>query len=124
MDEAFLSRIDEHMRRGSELMEQIRAEHELHRKQAAEADARYQEQIELTRQEVQITREVVRRNEIAFQANSRLNAELVGAVVDVRDTVREVRADLRELGAEVRAQTEAIFRMLDRFDGGSEPAGA
>ena len=58
---------------------------------------------------------MVRRNEIAFEEGSRLNAELI-------ESIREIKADLRELGAEVRARTEAIFRMLDRFDGGAEPA--
>ncbi len=103
MDDPLLSRIDEHMRRSNELVAQIRAEW-------ARSEERY-------REEVQITREVVRRNELAFHENSRLNAELV-------ERVREIGVDLRELGAEVRAQTEAIFRMLDRFEGGSEPAGA
>ena len=78
-----MERMDRHMERGDQLMDEIRSE-------------------------VQLTREVVRRNEIAFMENSRVNAELIDAV--------------RDLGAEVRAQTHAIFRMLDRFDGGAEPA--
>lgn len=121
MEDAFLSRFDDHIARMDEhlreqraLLQQIRAEHELDRKQAAEAEERY-------RSEVQITREVIRRNEVAFQQGSRLNAELIESV---RDLARETRADLRELGAEIRAQTEAIFRVLDRWDNGGRAAGA
>ncbi len=90
-----LKRIDRHMARADGLLDEVRAE-------------------------VQLTREVIRRNEIAFQQSSRLNAELVH---ELREFGAETKKELRELAAETRARTEAIFRMLDRFDGG-EPAGA
>lgn len=114
----FLSRIDAHMERGNELMQQIRAEHRLSRatyerilEDQGRRESRYQEQL-------QITREVVRRNEIAFQEGSRLAAQHI-------ERLQELGERLQELGEEVRAQTQAIFRMLDRFDdGGAEPAGA
>jgi hypothetical protein len=96
--------MDEHMERGNEHMER-----------GNELIERGNELMDEVRAEVQLTREVVRRHEIAFMDHSRLNAELV-------DAVREVKVDLRQLGSEVRAQTEAIFRMIDRFDGGTEPA--
>jgi hypothetical protein len=110
----FLARIDAHMERGNELMEQIRAEHRLNRatyERILEDQERRESEYQ---QHLQITREVIRRNELAFQENTRVLAEVSAELI----------SELRELGAEVRAQTQAIFRMLDRFDGGAEPAGA
>lgn len=95
--DAHVARIDEHMARGNELMEQVRAEIELTR-------ISYEHQLH-------VTREIVRQNRTAFQ--------------QVGDVLVEVRDDLRELKAETHAQTEAIFKMLDRFgNGGAEPASA
>ena len=51
---------------------------------------------------------MVRRNELAFQENSRVLSELV-------ETVREMKE-------EVRAQTRSIFKMIDRLDGGAATA--
>jgi hypothetical protein len=69
--------------------------HELNRKQAAELAQGYQDQL-------QITREVVRRNEIAFQ---------------------EQRAVMAELVAEVKAMREGMFALIDELrGGGASPA--
>lgn len=106
----FLARIDEHMARGNdhmargnELMAQVRAEIELSRRS-------YEDQL-------RITRELNRRNEIAIRENSRVTSEQI-------DAIREIRVGLREVQEEARAQTRAIFQVLDRFSGGAEPAGA
>ena len=53
------------------------------------------------RAETHVTREVIRRNE-------RVMSELV-------DVVREIKQ-------EVRAQTRAIFKLVDRLDGGAATA--
>jgi hypothetical protein len=53
------------------------------------------------RDEMRLTREVIRRNELAFQQSG---------------------AFLAELAEEVRAQTRAIFEVLDRLNGGTATA--
>ncbi len=53
------------------------------------------------RGEMRITREVIRRNEIAFRQGGAILAELV---------------------EQVRAQTKAIFEVLDRLNGGAATA--
>jgi hypothetical protein len=53
------------------------------------------------RREMRITREVIRRNEIAFRQGGAILAELV---------------------EQVRAQTKAIFEVLDRLNGGAATA--
>lgn len=105
-----MARGNEHMERGNKLMAevkdvvaQVRAEVELSRRS-------YEDQL-------RITREMNRRNEIAIQENSRITSEQI-------DAIREIRVGLREVQEEARAQTRAIFQVLDRFGGGAEPAGA
>jgi hypothetical protein len=66
----------EHQRRANELMEEIR-------------------------DEMRLSRQVIRRNELAFQQGATALGELV---------------------EEIRAQTQAIFKLIDRLDGGTAPA--
>ena len=81
-------------------MAEIRREFALNRKERAKAIAFYEEQRREMRAEVQLTREVIRRNELAFQENSRVLSALV-------ETVRELKGELKgELKEEVRAQTK------------------
>ena len=82
-------------------MAEIRTELALNREEQEKASKLY-------RDEVLVTREVVRRNELAFQENSRVLSELVETV--------------REMTEEVRAQTRAIFKLIDRLNGGTAPA--
>jgi O-methyltransferase involved in polyketide biosynthesis len=89
-----LSRIDRHMGRGNELMAEIREEMRLSRASHERIWRGHQDQL-------QFTREVVRRNELAFQENSRILAELY---------------------EDVKAHTQAILRVLDRLGGGEAPA--
>ena len=56
---------------------------------------------EMFRSEIVLNREVIRRNE-------RVMSELVEAVREMRD--------------QVRAQTRAIFKLIDRLDGGTSSA--
>lgn len=53
------------------------------------------------RDEVQVTREFMRRNELVTQ---------------------QMVERLEQLGEDIRAQTQAIFRMLDRFENGGDEA--
>jgi hypothetical protein len=72
-----------------------RREHELNREQAARLAANYDEQL-------QLTREFMRRNEIAFMESRRVLAELV---------------------EEVKAQRGALFAIIDELrGGGASPA--
>jgi len=87
-------RAHELMAENRELMAEIHTELALNRNERAET-------FELYRGEVQVTREVIRRNE-------RVMSELVDAV--------------REIKEEVRAQTRAIFKLIDRLDGGAATA--
>ena len=80
--------------RRSELIEEIRREIELTREEIAHSRASYEAQL-------QITREMVRRNELAFEDSRRALADLSG---------------------QVRVQTAAILKLLD--SGGQDPAPA
>ncbi len=60
------------------------------------------------------TRDLVRRHE-------RVTNEMVRALTEQTTAIREER---REFVAEMRAQRCALFRILDRLDGGDAPAGA
>jgi hypothetical protein len=84
-----------------ELMAEIREELALNRAEREQALAFYREARSEMRADAQITREVVRRNE-------RVMSDLVDAVREIKD--------------EARAQTRAIFRLIDRLDGGTATA--
>jgi hypothetical protein len=92
--ESHLAQANEFMAVSNELMVAIREEMRLGREQRERAATSQGEQL-------QLTREVIRRNEIAFADSHEV---------------------LAELAVEVRAHTQAIFRMLDRLDGGAAPA--
>jgi hypothetical protein len=96
------------MAENGELMAEIRTQLALNREERRQAIAFYEEQRREMRAEVQVMREVIRRNELAFQENSRVLTELV-------ETVRAMKEG-------VRAQTRSIFKMIDRLDGGTAPA--
>ena len=78
------------------------------RLESREHQQRASQLMEEIRDEVRLNREVIRRNELVFQENSRVLSELV-------ETVRGMKE-------EVRAQTRAIFKLIDRLDGGTAPA--
>jgi hypothetical protein len=71
------------------------------RTEAARRDERASGLIAELRAESALNREVIRRNE-------RVMSDLVDAV--------------REISDEARAQTQAIFRLIDRLDGGTAAA--
>ena len=79
-------------------------------------------------QQLNLNREVIRDNAEAFREGSRVVRESASGVaqvmVGVGDVMTEVAEALRELRAEVRAQSEAIFKLIDRLDGGASPSEA
>lgn len=99
--DALLRRIDEHMARGNEVMDEIRAE-------VARSRRSYEDQL-------QITREVIRRNELVLQDFRKGFHELV-------EQIRELTASTREVREESRAHSKAIFALIDRLGGGGAPA--
>jgi hypothetical protein len=75
---------------------------------SGEHQRRANELMEEIRGEMRLNREVIRRNVLASQESSRVLSELV-------ETVRGMKE-------EVRAQTQAIFKLIDRLDGGTATA--
>jgi hypothetical protein len=63
-------------------------------------------------EQLQITREVIRRNELAFQENTRVLQENTRVL-------RTVAEHLEQLIEEGRAHTRAIFALIDRLEGGA-----
>jgi hypothetical protein len=95
--EAQAERASQQAERSDTLIERIEEELRLGREQRQRSDASHRDQL-------QITREVIRRNEIAFE--------------------RSYKA-LAELAEEVRAQTKAIFALINELRrGGASPAPA
>jgi hypothetical protein len=77
------------------------------------SDSRYRELMEQSerryQEQLQVTREVVRRNQLAFNEFVRILGRLVEKV--------------GELAEETRAQSRAIFALIDRLEnGGAKPA--
>jgi septal ring factor EnvC (AmiA/AmiB activator) len=95
-----LSRIDAHMARGNELMEQNRA---------AFQDLRTFLR-EMTLRQEKVMREMLARLEDQSKV--------------LREQTESIREGREEFVQESRAQRAALFRMLDRFDGGDSPAAA
>jgi hypothetical protein len=97
-DDQILLRLDRHVARGNELMEEVREQHRLN--------------------------EETYRQGMEFMAH--LTERVLGAIDEniraIREMREEMKAEGRENRAQIRAQTEAIFRMMDRFDGNSGPA--
>ncbi|MEK6328766.1 MAG: hypothetical protein AABM66_14760 [Actinomycetota bacterium] len=87
----------EHQRRADELIDEIREEVRLTREEVQLT----REEVQLTREEIRLNREVIRRNELAFRQGATALGELIG---------------------EIRAQTQAIFKLIDRLDGGAATA--
>jgi hypothetical protein len=95
-----MARSNEHMARGNELMAEVRKEHRLNR-MAYERGTRLI--IGLVERQGRAFGEVVRENTAV---------------------IREMREEMRLVRGRLEAQTEAIFRVLDRLDGGNGPAAA
>ncbi len=103
-----LRRIDEHMARGNE-----------HMARGNDLMARGNELMDDVREEMRLNREEIRRNREAFELHKMAMAEMLDTNRRATDTMIE---RLNDLGEEVRAQTRAIFRLIDRLDGGAATA--
>jgi chromosome segregation ATPase len=103
-----IARIDRHLDRGDELMEAIREELRLSREQRERHQAAIEHQFELNRREHQETR-------AAVQNLQQVCRVLVLRVEENTQVLRALRDDVRDLRDEVRAQTEAIMRVLDEL---------
>ncbi len=77
------------------------------------------ERIEATNQHLDVTTERVR---LEFERNRAFNREMLERWEAEADAGREVLsalvAQINDMRREIRAQTEAIFRVIDRLDGG------
>ncbi len=115
----FLSRIDAHMERGNELMEEVRQEMRLTR--------------EVYAREAAATREVLDRHEVAFKHGVEVIQENREAMQEVRISLREERVSARQswrdLQREIRSntewiktQTQALLKLIDEMGGGPQPA--
>ncbi len=113
-DDAILRRIEEHMRRGNELMAEVRAEHELNRRAYAE--------------QLALTRTVVQRNAEAF-AGLMTAIERFGERIDTfgnridtfGDRIDTLGDRIDQFGATLDLQREILLRFLDRLDEGESP---
>jgi hypothetical protein len=110
-DDEVLRRIDRHMERGNELMEHLREVIDGNRAFMRELLLRHEKATD-----TMITR---------LREDTRELREHRKEFRQYRDEWREaVREERREFVAEMRAQREALFRMLDKLDGGGQAAGA
>ena len=98
-DDGFLERIDEHMRRSNEVTAEVREEMRLTREEARRRD----DESRAFMQEITTRIERIGRDELR-------QLRQLGALVTRQS---ELLLPARE---EVRAQTQAIFRLLDRLD--------
>ncbi len=102
-DDALLERIDAHLARQLTLSDIMRMDHAEQKAWMREGREGMREMTEWIRQMAEETRQ--------WAANTRELAETI-------------RAQRREFVEESRAQREALFKLIDRFDDGSAGAGA
>lgn len=106
-----LQRIDAHMARGNELMEQNTAAFQDLRMVIRETNLRQE----------RVMREISERQETVLGA---VVAQLREQGKELRAQGKQMREAHREFVEESRAQRAALFRILDRLDGGDAPAAA
>lgn len=109
-----LSRIDAHMARGNELMEHNRA---------AFQDLRTFLRDMTLRQE-KVMRGMLSRLEDQSEVLREQAEEIREQTREIREQTASIREGREEFVQESRAQRAALFRMLDRLDGGDSPAAA
>lgn len=114
MDDDFLKRIDRHMERGNEHME--RGNRHMERGNVLMAQL-----METSQRQIQATEDLrVALNQMNMR-QERITAQLSETIAENTRTLREGR---REFVEEMRAQRTALFRVLDRLDGGGSAATA
>jgi hypothetical protein len=105
-----LDRIDAHMARGNELLEEVREEMRLSR-----------EERELSRELFGDMRDFM--SEVTVRVE-RVAREQIAELRKLGRGFEAVTEELRDMRGETRAQTRAILRVLDKLDGGSANATA
>lgn len=102
LDEILRS-IDLHMARGNELMVQIK-------ESQAESDRRYREELDVTRQ-------VIRRNELTFKHVGDQLVKMTAEMQEHREELREHREERREEREERRAERQGFLALIDELRG-------
>lgn len=107
----FVKRIDAEMARTNELLEEDR----IAWRQAMEEHGGSTQAIRVEMRQMSVRRE-------------RLAQGYLRAIEEITDELRangrELRSELKEMSDETRANTQAVLRLLDRFDAGGGPAAA
>ena len=99
----YLNRIDAHMARGNELMDEIR------------------EEMRANREERVSLQEFIREQALRMERAAEHQGRELGGIGEAMDRVVE---HLDDMGDQVRANTRAVLQLLDRFDGGGGAATA
>jgi len=134
-DDEVLRRIDRHMERGNELMERgdelmerLRELFESNGTFMRELLLRHEKATDAMIERLQEGTRELREHRAEFRAHSEEFRAHKEEFREHREESREQRAEFRdwwrESVAEMRAQREALFRMLDKLDGGGQAAGA
>lgn len=111
----FKRQIEQHMARGDELMAGVREEMRLNR----EAAERHSEVLTRAMEAFDRGVEAFDRGVEAFDKTSRSIDRSLDRHERVTQTVLATLADMRD---EIRAQTKAIFKVIDRLEGGASAA--
>jgi len=118
-----LRRIDAHMARGNELMEQNRRAFEANRVAFEENRTAFEDlrtfMRELNLRQEKVMREMSLRQEKVLGGHENVIREMLAELREQRQMLQEGR---REFVEESRAQRAALFRVLDRLGGGDSPA--
>lgn len=114
---AVLERLDHHMDRMDGHMERIDG----HTVRADERWAEISEEIRLTRVEIELSRQQRDRHAEMYADLRLFTRDMMRRMERQSDAVV---AELRELGADSRAQRQALLLMLDRIEPGGPPPGA
>ncbi len=126
-EDGLLQRIDVHMARGNELMEQNRRAFEDNRTAFEDLGTVIRE---MTLRQEKFMRELSLRQEKLLQELSLRQEKVLGRqekvmhemVAQLREHGQMLQEGRREFVEESRAQRAALFRMLDRLGGGDSPA--
>jgi uncharacterized coiled-coil DUF342 family protein len=113
-DEEVLRRIDAHMARSNEIFED-------HRHFLRELTLRQERVFRAMIDRLDEQGRAIREQGRAIREQGRAIRE---QTQQMREQTEQMRAQRREFVEESRAQRAALFRMLDRLDGGADPAGA
>ena len=113
--DARLEHVDAHMARAEVVFEELREEMGLNREERAASRAEHEDLRLFIREQTALMQAFGRRMERALEASSARADRKLDAVLKRLD----------DMGDQIRANTEATWRMLDRFsgNGGTAPAG-